>query len=120
MNATSGDARERWRVLWPGDSQVTFEIALSLVNQIATFYALLDSERKQLWAAVRFPHPRKKRGKNVRPGIVARLLSDHFQKSFGEPCDEVVAELVATVFNYPDDGLSAEAVRGLRRFAPTG
>ena len=120
MRASIPDASDRWHTLWRGDTGITFEMAVSFVDLLTEFYQRLDAENKQLWAAINFPHPRKKRGKNVRLAIVARLLSDHFQKNFGAPCDEAVAELVAVVFNYPKEGLSAEAVRGLRRFAPTG
>ena len=117
MNATGADARERWQ-LWPGNSDVTFEAALSFVEHVREFYHRLDAEHKELWAAIDFPYPRKARGRNVRRDIVARILSARFQKNFGQPCDEVVAALVAVV--YPDDAPSAEAIRGLRRFAPAG
>jgi len=120
MRASIPDAFDRWHALWQGDSGITFEIAVSVVDQLTDFYRRLDAENKQLWAAVNFPHPHKKRGKNVRFAMVSRLLSDRFQKNFGEPCDEAVAELVAVVFNYPKEGVSAEAVRGWRRFRPTG
>jgi hypothetical protein len=120
MRASTPDASDRWQALWQGDSDIRFETAVSFVDELTAFYRRLDAENKQLWTAVNFPHPRKKRGTNVRHGIVARLLSDRFQKNFGTPCDEVVAELVAVVFNFPKNGLSAEAVRGLRRFKSAG
>jgi hypothetical protein len=119
MNATGNNARESWYLLWPGNGDVTFETALSFVEHLREFYRRLDTEHKELWAAIDFPYPRKARGRNVRRDIVARLLSARFQKNFGQPCDEVVAALVAVV--YPaDDAPSAEAIRGLRRFAPAG
>src|SRR5262249_42283063 len=50
MKLTSGDAGDIWH-LWPGDRRITFEVALSVVEQLATFYCAADVCYKELLEA---------------------------------------------------------------------
>jgi hypothetical protein len=127
MKQTSSDATDRWPELWRGDSQVTLEAAMSLIGHLEAFYRDLDSENKQLWAAVNFPEPRKRNAKRAPLACFARLLSHRFQRNFGKPCDEVIADLANVVFDTPDGRrmlgqrtVIAATIYALRRFATVG
>jgi hypothetical protein len=117
MKATRDHAREAWSPLWPGDSLVTFEDAVSIVEHLATFYRRCDEKDKEFLAMVSLPDIRKKNARNARELLFARLLAHHFQRRFGKSLDPVIAELSAVVFDQ-DAGVGSSTIRGRRRSAP--
>jgi hypothetical protein len=119
MKQTSGDARgDFWQYLWRGDGQVTFEVALSLVEQLATFYRGADVWYKNVGKVNDELALRKKNARNAREILFARLLVDCFQGDFGKPLYAVVAALSSVVFDKQGEGALAPTIRGRRRSAP--
>jgi hypothetical protein len=117
MKTTNHYAKEAWPSLWSGDRRVTFEEAVSIVENLATFYRRLDEKDKEFLAMVSIPDIRKKNARNAPEWLFARLLADHFQRRFGNTLDSIVAALSAVVFDQ-DTGVGSSTIRGRRRSAP--
>jgi hypothetical protein len=77
------DASDRWQALWRGDSSITFEMAVSFVDQLTAFYRRLDADSLP---ALSSKHPsdrgdargdragrREQRGSNAQPLPYARI-----------------------------------------------
>jgi hypothetical protein len=119
MEETRGDARYFWPSLWSGDVQITFESALSVVEQLATFYRATDVAYKGIGeASDDLSKLRKRNVKNAREIIFARYLASCFQDDFGKPLDPVVAAISSVVFDKEGEGALAPTIRGRRRSAP--
>jgi hypothetical protein len=117
MKQTSGDARgDLWQFLWPGDRQITFEVALLMVEQLATFYSAADdwyigvAEESDKLSTLR-----KRNAKTARQIVFARWLAGCFQSEFGKPLDPIVAALSSVVFGERGEGALAPTIRGRRR-----
>jgi hypothetical protein len=111
MDATRGDAEDRWDSLSP---EVTFERVYRLVERVAAFYRALDQETKGLIAAINLPKIRKRNSPKAPEWVFSQLMSDRFQNEFGRPLDTVVSALTAVVFQQKN-GVGNETVRGRRR-----
>ena len=78
MKRTSGDAGDIWH-LWPGDRLITFEVALSVVEQLATFYCAADVWYKEVVeVSDKLSRLRKKNAKDARETMFARWLVGSF------------------------------------------
>jgi hypothetical protein len=118
MKQTSGDASDIWH-LWRGDGQVTFAVALSVVEQLATFYCDADDLYKELGEqSNKLSRLRKKNAKNAPEVMFARWLASSFQREFGKPLDPIISALSSVVFNKGGEGALAPTIRGRRRSAP--
>jgi hypothetical protein len=118
MKQTSADASDNWH-LWRGDGQITFEVALSVVEQLATFYCDADVWYKtveEINGKLSTLH--KKAAKNVRETLFARWMARGFQRDFGKPLDPIIATLSSVVFDEKGEGALAPTIRGRRRSAP--
>jgi hypothetical protein len=120
MEQTRGDARgDFWQFLWPGDRQITFEVALSVVEQLATFYSAADVWYKDVVeVSNELSTLRKKNTRTARETLFARFLASCFQVEFGKPLDAVVAALSSVAFDREGEGALAPTIRGRRRSAP--
>jgi hypothetical protein len=118
MNQTSSDASGIWH-LWRGDGQITFEVALSVVEQLATFYCAADVWHKTVEEiSDKLSTLRKKNAKSARETIFARHLANCFQYDFGKPLYPIIAALSSVVFDKEGEGALAPTIRGRRRSAP--
>jgi hypothetical protein len=120
MKQTSGDARgDFWQLLWRGYREITFEAALSVVEQLATFYCAADGWYKEVVKLSNMLSTvRKKNAKEARETLFARRLASCFQDDFGKPLDKVGAALSSVVFDREGEGALAPTIRGRRRSAP--
>jgi hypothetical protein len=114
MSDTQVDATERWQHLWQGDAAISFERTYLLVKDISDFYRALHAETIALLKAVSLPNIRKKNAARAPEWILSRLLTDRFQKAFGQPFDGIVAALTSVVFDQ-EAGVGDATIRGRRR-----
>jgi len=118
MKRTSGDAGDIWH-LWPGDRLITFEIALSVVEQLATFYGAADAWYKNVVEmSDQLSRVRKKNAKHARETMFVRWLEGSFRRDFGKPLDPIISALSSVVFDKGGEGAQAPTIRGRRRSAP--
>jgi hypothetical protein len=115
MQRGQSDARFCWPELWPSDPAFDFDAALRTLESLADFYERLARTHAELVASMEFrPPPHKRGAKNARNTHFTGVLSDLFQKAFGEPLDAVVTALAEACFDVPGT-LSPDTVRKRRQ-----
>jgi len=80
MKGTQFDASNRWASLWPGNKSFSFEGVQTVVEHLGIFYRHLDNETKALFAAIRLPNIRKRRGTKASEWIFTRLLTELLER----------------------------------------
>jgi hypothetical protein len=114
MVATKIDSLASWRSFWPGDAEVTFDLALQFIKNIEEFYRRLHADRQALIAMANLPKIRKRRARNASQMYFSELMSDRLTYLYGRPNDAVVAALTEVVFDL-EAGVGETTIRGRRR-----
>jgi hypothetical protein len=94
------DALFLWERMWPGDPSITFDKLIAMLEQTATFYDYVKTERRKAIADLDDPPPPRKRGAKRAPEIwFSRAMSKFFVRNAGKPMDETVELLTEVVFD---------------------
>ncbi len=101
-----------WRQFWTGDSSITPNELIDIIEHLGLFYQRLEMQREQFLAAL--PAIKRPFSPSTPRKHFSRLMSDWFTKRYGRPFDDVVTALTEVVFNI-GKGLEKESVRALRR-----
>jgi hypothetical protein len=108
------ETRANWERFWKGDSSMSPEKAIDLIEQLALFYGELEKEHQQHLASL--PKINRPFSKKSPQHFFAKMMSDYFEKHYGRPFYEVVTALTEVAFDV-SEGLNQESIRALRRAA---
>jgi hypothetical protein len=114
LNEISGEMRDLWEQVWPGDRSLTFESIIGIVGDIRMACERLAAMRAAQVATLSIPTIRKRRSPAAPRIFFSRFISGELQKLYGRPLDEVVASLELVVFDQAD-AVGSSTIRGRRR-----
>ena len=99
MRELHDDALFLWERMWPGDPSITFDKLIAMLEQTATFYDYVETERRKAIADLDDPPPPTKRGAKRAPETwFSRAMSKFFVRNAGKPMDTTVEDLTDVVF----------------------
>jgi hypothetical protein len=86
--------------MWPGHPSITFDKLIAVLEQIATFYDYVSTERRNaIVAADDPPLPTKRGAKRAPEGWFSQAMSKFFLRNAGKPMDRTVEFLTDVVFD---------------------
>jgi hypothetical protein len=112
---TKPEAHSYWKQFWSGDTTITPEKIVEILDQLRAFYVQLHKDQQAFIDTL----PRVNRwNAKAHQRFFTEFLSSRFQATFDQPLDSIVAALTGVAFALPE-GVASETVRGRRRLGKT-
>jgi hypothetical protein len=103
-----------WSRLWPGESSLTPDRVLTILEQLQVFYDRMNREFAATFDGL--PKVKHWRGARAAQIFFTEYLSARMTEACGKPLDSIVAALTEVAFDLPE-GVAAETIRGRRRLS---
>jgi hypothetical protein len=111
MSTLRRETEQHWTELWEGDSSVSPDYTLTMVDHLRKFYGRMAELYQPAAAAL----PKVKRWTPAgRQKFFSEYLSQCMTQTYGQSFDAIVAALTEVAFNI-SRGVAAETIRGRRR-----